>query len=297
MESAVTTLIDAAPGLSTTTAFDVGPEALAPLIAAGARVVASDVPEAAFPVAEFPVAEFPDPEVIALAFTGARAAHDLLVGVTHDLRSPLSSILVLVEQLRRGQAGTLNATQDRLLGLVQGAAFHMAALTNDTLDYARGARSLVQDAPSPTHVQDVLGSIRALVLPIAEERRLHLRFSAPALGMRLGHAGLLHRVLANLATNALRYTESGGVSISVRETDCTILEFEVRDSGTGLPDPLATWVRDGSLVAPPHQGVGLALCRRLLESVGSRLEYAHGHPSGSQFRFQLAMPPVSTTAS
>lgn len=282
MESVVTLLIDAVPEPSTTTAIDVGPEALAPLIAAGARVVATDVPDT----------ELPDPEVIALAFSGARAAHDLLVGVTHDLRSPLSSILVLVEQLRRGQAGALNATQDRLLGLVQGAAFHMAALTNDTLDYARGARGLVEASPKPTRIQDVLGGIRALVLPIAEERRLHLRLSAPPLALRLGQQALVHRVLANLTTNALRYTESGGVTISVSPVGATLLEFEVRDSGSGLPTPLADWLSNGSLVAPPHDGVGLALCRQLLESVGSRLEYAPGMDGGSQFRFRLEMPPA-----
>lgn len=286
MESAVTLLIDAEQGPSTTTAIDVGPEALAPLIAAGAAVVATDVPEP----------DFPDPEVIALAFTGARAAHDLLIGVTHDLRSPLSSILVLVEQLRRGQAGALNATQDRLLGLVQGAAFHMAALTNDTLDFARGGHGLLHEVPAPTQLHDLLHSIRALVLPIAEERRLHLRFSAPTLALRLGHSALVHRVLANLVTNALRHTESGGVSVSVRPIDDSVLEFEVSDSGAGLPEALAGWVQDGSLVAPPHQGVGLALCRRLLESVGSRLVYATGHSGGSQFRFRLDMPPAPIAA-
>lgn len=294
MEFAVTMPIELAQGPSTTTAIDVGPDALAPLIAAGARVVADDLPDLAYPPASG--SGHPDAEMIDLAFRGARAAHELLVGVTHDLRSPLSSILVLVEQLRRGQAGTLTATQDRLLGLVQGAAFHMAALTNDTLDFARGAGTLVTAPPAAIRMPELLGSLRALVLPIAEERRLHLRLSAPPMGPRIGQQALVHRVLANLTTNALRYTESGGVTISVRPIGATALEFEVSDTGVGLPSVLADWVAHGSLVAPPHTGVGLALCRRLLESVGSRLYYEPagpvGDPVGSRFRFQLEMPPA-----
>lgn len=290
MESAVTMLTEVAPGPSTTTAIDVGPEALAPLIAAGARMVAAELPEAGYPPAS--ASGLPDPEVIDLAFRGARAAHELLVGVTHDLRSPLSSILVLVEQLRQGQAGTLNATQDRLLGLVQGAAFHMAALTNDTLDLARGAGGLVGAPPTSIRIQELLGSIRSLVLPIAEERRLHLRLSAPPMAPRFGQQALVHRVLANLTTNALRYTESGGVTISVRPVGAVALEFEVRDTGIGLPPMLADWLAHGSLVVPPHAGVGLALCRRLLESAGSRLHHAPVEPFGSRFTFQLEMPPA-----
>ena len=290
MESAVTMPIEVLQGPSTTTAIDVGPDALAPLIAAGARFVAADLPGAVAPASVDQ--GLPDPEMIDLAFQGARAAHELLVGVTHDLRSPLSSILVLVEQLRGGQAGALTATQDRLLGLVQGAAFHMAALTNDTLDLARGAGGLVTAPPTAIRMPELLGSIRSLVLPIAEQRRLHLRLSAPPMGPRLGQQALVHRVLANLVTNALRYTEAGGVTISVRPIGATAVAFDVRDSGVGLPPALADWLAHGSLVTPPHAGVGLALCRRLLESVGSRLHHAPIHPFGSHFTFQLEMPPA-----
>lgn len=259
-------------------AVDVGPEAIAALVSAGAQAVSSTL------AADAPPRHLPD-----------AVAHELLVGVTHDLRSPLGAILLLVEGLRKGQAGPLTAAQERQLGIIYSAAFGLAGLTNDALDLARGGVSLQTVAPAPMRIDALLASVRAVVQPVAEEKHLALRISAPPLGQRLGRSGLAQRVLLNLVTNALKCTAHGGVTLSAQPVDEVSIAFEVRDTGGGLPPQLEAGFQGGSSeggAAGGSAGVGLALCRHLLASEGSRLTYERAAPHGACFRFTLALPPV-----
>src|SRR6266540_2855308 len=110
----------------------------------------------------------------------------LLTDVAHDLRSPLTSILVLAETLQRGQSGPVNEVQRRQLGLIYTAALG-------------------------------LESVRDIVRPIAEEKHLTVRLLAPTNDQRMGHPVALSRILLNLTTNALKFTDEGYVEIVAQE--------------------------------------------------------------------------------
>jgi signal transduction histidine kinase len=69
-------------------------------------------------------------------------AMDAVIEIAHDMRSPLSSILFLVDTIRRGQSGSLNAVQERQLGIIYGAAFGLSSLASDAIDAVRGHRLL-----------------------------------------------------------------------------------------------------------------------------------------------------------
>lgn len=260
---------------------DVSPEGLAPLIALATDAVA---------------------DTTAPAQTAPFDALALLVEVTHDLRSPLGALLMLVERLRSGDAGPLTPTQERLLALIQGATFSMATLTEDALDLARGGTSLAEVAPAPFAVTDVLGAVRALVQPLAEEHGLALRFSAPPLGRRVGRAQLVQRVLLNLVSNACKYTDQGSVTVTVDARDDDALTFCVQDTGSGLPLEMQAMLQmlDGVPAgvplhdAPqvPGAGVGLALCSSLLRAVGSRLCWSTPPQGGALLQFTVRLPVV-----
>jgi signal transduction histidine kinase len=181
---------------------DISPEAIAALVAQGA---------AALRLPDTLDAKTPG------AFSARVADHDarsLLVGVTHDMRSPLSSMLVLVERLRSGQAGPLTPAQERQLDLLYSATFGLAAMTNDALDFARGTSSSAIAAPVAFSITDLLRSVRQVVQPIAEEKGLLLRCCGPTIDRRVGQPAVLHRVLLNLITNALKYTSTGTVTVA-----------------------------------------------------------------------------------
>lgn len=262
---------------------DVSPEALAPLIAiATDSVTDTEAPASA----SAPTAPFD-----ALA---------LLVEVTHDLRSPLGALLMLVERLRSGDAGPLTPTQERLLALVQGATFSMATLTDDALDLARGGTGLAEVPPAAFAVTDVLAAVRALVQPLAEEHGLALRFSAPPLGRRVGRAQLVQRVLLNLVTNACKYTDRGSVTVTVESREDEWVTFFVQDTGSGLPKEMQAMLRTLDSVpagvtlrdAPPvpGAGVGLALCSSLLRAIDSRLCWSTPPQGGALLQFSVRLP-------
>jgi signal transduction histidine kinase len=245
---------------STRSAPDVSPEAIAALVAEGARVLVDSPAEGVAPAHP----ALPD----ALA---------LLVGVTHDLRSPLSSMLMLIERLRSGHAGPVTPQQEKQLGLLYSAAFGVVSLTNDALDVARGtSRDVAQAAAVPFSVAEVWKGVRALVHPMAEEKQLVLRWSGPAVDRRVGHPGALHRVLLNLVTNALKFTSTGSVTVSVSDLGSNQLRFVVTDTGHGLPTAVkAQLLRPGQLPSDPllsSAGLGIAMCQQLLAAMDSRLE-------------------------
>ena len=267
---------------STQTAPDVSPEAIAALVAEGARVLVDSPAEG---VAAAPQA-LPD-------------ALSLLVGITHDLRSPLSSMLMLIERLCSGHAGPVTPQQEKQLVLLYSAAFGVASLTNDALDMARGtAHDVAKAAAVPFSVAEVWKGVRALVHPIAEEKQLVLRWSGPVSDRRVGHPGALHRVLLNLVTNALKFTSNGSVTVSVSDLGDDRLRFEVADTGHGLPAAVkAQLLRAGQLSRDPlvsSSGLGIAMCQQMLAAMDSRLEdVSEEGRSGAALGFVLTLATQS----
>jgi signal transduction histidine kinase len=202
-------------------------------------------------------------------------------------------MLMLVERLRAGGAGPLSVQQERLLSIVHGAALTIDAITNDALDLARGGHALCAEPTSVFALPDLLASVRALVAPIAEEKQLSVRLSAPPLGRRIGNAGLVRRVLLNLVTNALKYTERGTVTVAIEERSAECVWISVADTGVGLPDVLSRHFQRAGGFRPADLAtgsVGLALCGTLLHAAGSRLEYEPTPTGGSRFHFALTLP-------
>jgi len=225
----------------------------------------------------------------------------LVIEVGHDLRSPLTSILFLAETLQRGQSGPVNAAQHRQLGLIYSAALGLSTMASDVIELARGGRQLAEDRPVPFSVTDILESVHDIVLPMAEEKGLEVRFAPPAGDHRLGHPQALSRVLLNLTTNALKFTQYGHVEITARAVGLTRMEFSVQDTGPGINpaalDTLYQPFRPGSEGTDRFTfsgtGLGLALCRRLVEAMGSGLEFATEPEVGTRFHFSIDLPPAS----
>jgi signal transduction histidine kinase len=195
---------------------------------------------------------------------------DLVVEVAHDLRSPLTSILFLAETLGRGQSGEVNELQRRQLRLIYSAALGLSTLASDVIELARGGDQLVEKE---------LSSDRRLGRPLA-----------------------LSRVLLNLTTNALKFTDEGYVEITTQAKGLSNIEFAVRDTGHGITqEALANLYqpfrrsrgrtgRGGYYFS--GTGLGLAMCRKLIEAMGSELKYETRPDWGTRFVFELALPPA-----
>jgi signal transduction histidine kinase len=221
----------------------------------------------------------------------------LVVEVAHDLRSPLTSILFLAETLQRGQSGDVNELQHRQLGLIYSAALGLSTVASNVIELARGGERLADDQPAPFSVTDILESVHDIVHPMAEEKGLTVRLLPPASDHRLGYPHALSRVLLNLTTNALKFTEEGFVEIVAREVDLTRLEFSVRDSGPGISGQALETLYlpfrpSGDRYAFSGTGLGLELSRRLVEAMGSELLVETKPRWGTRFYFCLGLKPV-----
>lgn len=217
-----------------------------------------------------------------------------VVEIAHDMRSPLSSILFLVDTLRRGQSGPVTPVQERQLGLIYGAALGLNTLACDVIDAVRGGQRLVDGNPVPFSLAEVILGVCHTVQPISEEKGLPIRYVLDAMDGRSGYPGALGRVLLNLMTNALKYTVEGSVSIGCRDLEGERVELWVQDTGEGIPPHVMDMLFDGfrpsaSGMRFSNAGLGLAICQNFLQAMGSRLMVETSPETGTRFSFALEL--------
>ncbi|MGQ0702411.1 MAG: sensor histidine kinase [Gemmatimonadales bacterium] len=222
---------------------------------------------------------------------------ELVVEVAHDLRSPLTSILFLAETMRRGRSGPLTPLQERQIGLIYAAAFGLTSVASDVIELARGGERQLESEPLPFSIDDILESVRDIVQPIAEEKGLEVRLEGSSDGLRIGYPVALSRVLLNLTTNALKFTDQGSVLVAAREAGPTSVEFSVRDTGRGIPpaamamlfEPFRRRQKERDY-AFSGSGLGLSICRKLVEAMRSELKVETEQGAGTRFFFTLELP-------
>jgi signal transduction histidine kinase len=227
-------------------------------------------------------------------------AQQLVVEMAHDMRSPLGSILILAERLRYGSGGTLTPIQERQLGLVYSAAFGLSALAGDVIELARGGTTLMDQPPMPFLVSDVLQSIMDILRPMAEEKRLTVRCVGPEADLRVGYQAALNRVLLNLATNAIKFTNVGTVDVVCKQLDRSRVEFSVKDTGRGIPTHVMSNLfeafRQRQITgdyAFSSAGLGLSICKKLIAAMGGELGVDTELEKGTRFHFVLDLPQGS----
>ena len=228
---------------------------------------------------------------------GGFDAQQLVVEMAHDMRSPLGSILILAERLRNGVGGDVPPIQQRQLGLIYSAAFGLSALAGDVIELARGGTTLLDTQPIPFAVSDVLQSILDILRPMAEEKRLTMKCTGPGADLRVGHPAALNRVLLNLATNAIKFTNAGSVEVTVRELDRVRVEFAVADTGRGIPPYVMAHLFEAFRqrqmpgdYAFSSAGLGLSICQKLVRAMGGELRVETELEQGTRFSFTLDLP-------
>lgn len=237
----------------------------------------------------------PEPPDLAACLAGPNALA-LVVELAHDLRSPLTSILFLAESLQQGHGGSVTPEQTRQLGLIYNAALGLCATASDVLELTRGRNRLVDRTPTAFSLVETFASVRSMILPIAEEKAIAVRLVHPVPERRVGHERAVSRVLLNLATNAVKFTERGYVELAARPISATRLEFSVRDTGAGIDPAVLSSIyqpvrRVGMRDHFSSSGLGLAICRKLVRAMGAELQVESRPDWGTRFFFEIDCPP------
>ena len=219
---------------------------------------------------------------------------DALRDLAHDMRSPLTSILFLVDAILRRRSGPLTADQERQLKLVYSAAWGLSALTTDVIDATRGHR-LLEGRAAPFSISETIHGVRDIVAPIAEERGVSIELRLPTVDGRLGYSTALSRVLLNLSSNALQHTDCRAIYIGCADRQADRVAFWVEDNGSSVDISVAgaqKIPRAWSAAAQQFStnGLGLVICRNLLAAMGSCLEHGRAASGGTRFSFELDLP-------
>jgi signal transduction histidine kinase len=233
---------------------------------------------------------------------GIADSRGLLQDVSHDLRSPLNSVLFLADTLLSGHSGPLNPIQQRQVGVLYTAAVTLVGLVNDLIDAARlGSATDVEISHAAFSVERVLSDVESLLSPLATHRHIDLAFQLETLGPRYGDPQMLSRVLINLLSNAIQAVDEGGrVEVKVGEPESGWLQALVHDDGPGdntaeLRALLADTNRDayqGRRGAGWTHGLGLKICSRLVEAAGGTIG-VEGEPGrGTVLTVDLPFPRV-----
>jgi PAS domain S-box-containing protein len=236
----------------------------------------------------------------------ARAKDEFLAMLGHELRNPLAPIVAAIEILRSRSANlsAVAGTPPRELAIIERQVTHLVRLVDDLLDVARITRGSIALERTHVEIASVVGKAVEIANPLVEERRHRLRVDVPSSGLgTMGDSVRLAQVVANLLTNAAKYTDPGGdIHVHASATGDEII-LSVTDTGAGIPDDLLPVVFDVFVQGPRTKdrsqgglGLGLTLVRRLVEAHGGRVSASSkGNGKGSTFEVRLPLagsPPA-----
>ena len=225
-----------------------------------------------------------------------RAKSEFLAAMSHDIRTPMNTILGMGELL--GEKA-LDEEARHWLGTSNRAGESLLSLINDILDLSKIESGELTPEQAPFDPRELVeGAVRILGHP-AERKGIELRAEIdPRLPPRvIGDAARLRQILLNLLGNAVKFTERGGVTVEVAALEDERVRFAVRDSGVGIPASRLEAIFDPFVQAEASTtrrfggtGLGLAICKRLVERMGGAIVVESVVGEGSTFHFQLPLP-------
>jgi len=252
-------------------------------------------------------------QALRLASAGQKAAEEatraksrFLAVVGHDIRTPLSGVLGVLELIDRRR---LSQRDRRLITMAATSGEALVDLANATLDLSRLEAGTENIDRRDFDLGALLGAAAALMRPLAEQKGLILTLRPPSEGLRLhGDAGKIHRILINLLRNAISFTEQGEVELAaelqrVPSEKGLELRLEVRDTGIGIDRAMQRQIfRDFVQVDPETGrrnggvGLGLAICSKLAELMGGSISVVSAKGQGSTFSVKLPVAAAKAAA-
>lgn len=232
------------------------------------------------------------------AESASRAKSAFLANMSHEIRTPINAIIGLNHLLLQSE---LSAEQASKVNKVSHAANHLLQVINDILDLSRIEAGKLQLESAPFSPQDVIRSIAGMIHDRAAGKDLSVDVDIDDLPAGLiGDAMRLRQILLNFASNALKFTERGGIVIAGRvegsTDDAICCRFSVSDTGIGIdPDEVARLFQPfeqlDSSTTRRHggSGLGLAIAHHLCELMGGRIGVDSQPGQGSTFWVSIPM--------
>ncbi|GAB4535173.1 MAG: hypothetical protein Kow0063_19190 [Anaerolineae bacterium] len=250
-----------------------------------------------------------------------QAMRDLVANVSHDLKTPLTSIQGFAQALLEG-ATQDEAARQRAASVIYEESGRMVRMVEELLDLARIDSGQISLDLHPLDLKELVSGLTQTLAPVAAERRVTLQADLPELPAVVGDADRLAQVFTNLLDNALKYTSEGDrvqvtgrvlkdqprprrVGILARPDDstlvslrCDFVEVSIADTGRGIPAAEVHRVFerfyqvDKARASRRGSGLGLAIAKEIIEAHGGRISVESVEGVGTRFTVAL---PVSAT--
>jgi PAS domain S-box-containing protein len=217
--------------------------------------------------------------------------------VSHDLRTPLASIMGFSEMLMEGSPGPLTEIQEEFLGIIFESSQRQLALVNDLLDVSKLEAGRLQLEMETVHLPELIWGVMEGIRPLAEKKGVTLKMDVnDGLPRTEGDPRRLERILSNLLSNAVKFTPEGGSVEVAAWQDDGHLKIRVSDTGLGIPpEDLPNLFqpfhrgRNVTKKAIEGTGLGLTIVKALVEAHKGTIEVQSELDKGTTLQFTLPL--------
>lgn len=231
--------------------------------------------------------------------SAAAAKSEFLASMSHEIRSPLNGVIGMAELLK---TTPLNMEQRHLVQTMNQAGQTLLHVVNDILDFSKLEAGKLELAPHVFSLNAVLDECIALFTARSKEKGLILQQEIdPALPAELsGDSYRLRQILINFLSNACKFTERGGITLTVRAASSTHLRFGVKDTGIGLTPAQQTKLFQAYAQAEANTarqyggtGLGLMICKQIAQLMQGDIGVISAKGQGSEFWFTACLDAIT----